>query len=96
MVPVPVLGILLGPSKLIPEAYPNHIGRAIEHGGHRSQARQPHLWVKILVPEEPIAVELAATPPWLAYVVVQNHHYIVLTQAAHHHLQVFKEVHVTY
>lgn len=87
IVPVPIVDILLWATELIPKAHTNNMGHAVKHGSHSSEPLDPFLRVEILIPEEPISVEVAAAPPWLADVIVQYHHQLRLPQPPHHRLQ---------
>jgi hypothetical protein len=83
---VPVVHVLPGAPELVPKAHADDIGDAGEHGGHLGEAVDPDVRVEVGVAEEAAAVGVAAAPPGLAQVVVQDDHQVVLAQAAHHGL----------
>jgi len=83
---VPIVRVLPGPPELVPKAHADDVGDAGEHGGHLGEAVHPDVRVEQGVAEEAVAVGVAAAPAGLAQVVVQDHHHVVLAQAAHHSL----------
>jgi hypothetical protein len=83
---VPVVGVLPFPPELVPDAHAHDVGLVGEHSGHLGEAVEPGVRVEVLVLEEAVAVALAAAPPGLAHVVVQDHHQAALAQAPHHSL----------
>lgn len=85
-VPVPIVEVLFGATKLVSEADSNDVGQGFEDGGHSSEALNPCVRVEELIAKEAISVEVAAAPTWLAYVIVQYHHQLRLPQPPHHRL----------
>jgi hypothetical protein len=83
---VPVVRVLPGSPELVPEAHAHDVGHAGERGGHLGEAVHPDVRVEVGVAEEAVAVGVAAAPPGLAHVVVQDHHHVFLAKAAHHGL----------